>query len=269
MTATQFVLGILGIAAVLSLVMSFAWVIQQRTGNSGWVDTLWTIGVGGTGFVSALVPLSSGGLNVHQATVAVLCLLWAMRLGLHIGWRSAGLSDDPRYAKLSKDWGAAAPRKMFVFLQQQAFVSVALVGTMFVAAHNSTPSFRLQDAIAVAIMIVAVLGEGLADWQLTRFRRDPANKGRVNDRGLWAWSRHPNYFFETFGWLAYPVLAISACYPWGWLAIVGPACMFWLLNYVSGIPLLEEHMLRTRGDAFRDYQQRTSAFFLLPPRRSA
>lgn len=267
MTVLQFVIGLAAIATGLSLIMSLAWVIQQRTGNSGWVDTLWTIGVSGAGLISALVPLSGNGTSARQMTVAALALLWGMRLGLHIGWRSAGIKDDPRYAKMRKDWGADAPRKMFVFLQQQAFVSVALSGTMFVAAHDPAPGMRLQDFAAVAIMIVAVLGEGLADWQLTQFKRDAANKGSVNDRGLWAWSRHPNYFFETVGWLAYPLLAIGAGYPWGWLAIAGPACMFWLLMYVSGIPLLEQHMLRTRGDEFRAYQQRTSAFVPLPPRR--
>lgn len=268
MTALQFFTALVCIALCLSLALSLAWVIQQRTGNSGWVDTIWTVAVGGVGFLSALVPLNGGGnITKRQVVVAVLALLWAGRLGLHIGWRSAGVADDPRYAKMSKEWGADAPRKMFVFLQQQAFVSVLLVGTIFVAAHNPLPDLRAQDIAAVAVMIVAVVGEGLADWQLTQFKRDPANKGRVNDRGLWAWSRHPNYFFETFGWLAYPLLAISVDYQLGWLALVGPACMFWLLMYVSGIPLLEAHMLRTRGDAFRAYQRRTSAFFPMPPRR--
>lgn len=266
MTVLQFIAALAGIAAALSLIMSIAWLIQQRTRNSGWVDTLWTVGVGGVGFASALIPLSSEHVSPRQITVAALALLWALRLGLHIGWRSAGISDDPRYANMAHDWGDAAPRKMFVFLQQQAFVSVVLVATMFIAAHNPAPGLRAQDFAAIAVMMVAVAGEGLADRQLTQFKRDPANKGQVNDRGLWSWSRHPNYFFESFGWLAYPLLATGAGYPWGWLALAGPACMYWLLVYVSGIPLLEEHMLRTRGDAFRAYQRRTNAFFPFPPR---
>lgn len=266
MTLLQFTVALTGIAASLSLIMALAWAIQQRTGNSGWVDTMWTIGVGVVGLLSALVPLSGNGVSVRQTVVASLALLWALRLSLHIGARSARISDDPRYAKMRKEWGDDASRQMFIFLQQQAFVSVALVLSMFVAAHNPAPGLRLQDFAAIATMLIAVLGEGVADWQLKQFKSDPGNKGRVNDRGLWSWSRHPNYFFETLGWLAYPLLAISAGYPWGWLALVAPACMFWLLMYVSGIPLVEEHMLRTRGEEFRAYQRRTNAFFPAPPR---
>jgi steroid 5-alpha reductase family enzyme len=87
---------------------------------------------------------------------------------------------------------------------------------------------------------------------------------------LWSWSRHPNYFFEWFGWLAYALFAIdfSGTYHWGWLALSGALCMYWLLNHVSGIPPLEEHMLKKYGDRFRAYRRRTSAFFPLPPATS-
>ena len=139
MTVTQFALGIAGIAVSLSLFMSLAWAIQQRTGNSGWVDTIWTIAVGSIGFVSALIPLSGDGLHIGRLSWQRLPSIWSMRLGLHIGWRSAGISDDPRYAKMSEDWGDDAPRRMFIFLQQQAGVTIALVGSMFVAAHNPAP----------------------------------------------------------------------------------------------------------------------------------
>ena len=100
--------------------------------------------------------------------------------------------------------------------------------------------------------------------------RDPGNRNRICDVGLWGWSRHPNYFFEWFGWLAYPLLAIDSGggYPWGWAALAGPACMYWLLVHVSGIPPLEAHMLEYRRDEFRAYQARTNAFFPAPPRAS-
>ena len=126
----------------------------------------------------------------------------------------------------------------------------------------------MRDALAFLIMAIAVGGEGLADWQLQTFKSNPANKGGINDIGLWRFSRHPNYFFETFGWLAYPVLALdfTGAYPWGFAALLAPACMYWLLVYVSGIPPLEQHMLRTRGDKFRAYQRRTNAFFPGPVR---
>jgi len=213
MTLLQFVIALIGVAVSLSLIMSCAWLIQQRTGNSGWVDTIWTAGVGLVALSSALLPLAGDGLHARQILVAVLAALWASRLGLHMAQRSAGISDDPRYAKMSEEWGDDAPRQMFIFLQQQAIVSVALVMSIFVAAHNPAPGLRPQDFAAVAVLLIAVAGEGLADWQLTRFKSDPANKGRVNDRGMWSWSQHPNYFFETLGWTAYPLIAIDLAYP--------------------------------------------------------
>lgn len=178
MTLLQFMMALAGITASLSLTMMCAWLIQQRTGNSGWVDTIWTFGVGVVGLSSALIPLSGGEPHTRQKIVAALAAIWMLRLGVHIGLRSAGISDDPRYAKMSKDWGDNAPRQMFIFLQQQAFVSVALALPMFVAAHNPAP-VRVWDVLAIVIMLVAVLGEGLSDWQLTRFKSDPANKHRV------------------------------------------------------------------------------------------
>ena len=114
-----------------------------------------------------------------------------------------------------------------------------------------------------------MLGEGAADRQLDVFKADPRNRGRVCDVGLWSWSRHPNYFFEWLGWLTYPVIAIdpAGAWPQGWLTLLGPLTMWLLLNFLSGVPPLEAHMLRSRGEAFRDYQRRTSAFFPLPPKR--
>jgi steroid 5-alpha reductase family enzyme len=143
------------------------------------------------------------------------------------------------------------------------------VFSIFVAARLPSPALRLQDYLGVLILIVGIAGEALADAQLKRFRTDPANKGRVCDVGLLRWSRHPNYFFEWFGWLAYPVIAIPLAdplyYPWGWATLLAPVFMYWILVHVTGIPPLEAQMLRSRGDRYRDYQSRTSAFFPLPP----
>ena len=111
----------------------------------------------------------------------------------------------------------------------------------------------------------AIAGEAQADAELKRFRQNPANSGRVCDVGLWRWSRHPNYFFQWVGWLAYPVIALGAGYAWGWATLLAPIFMFWILNYVTGIPPLEAQMLRSRGDAYRAYQAHTSKFFPLPP----
>ena len=255
------------IAVALSIIMAGAWFIQQRSGNSGWVDTIWTFGVGVTGAAGALVS-TGGEWQARQILVAYFAGVWALRLGVHIASRSAKIPNDPRYAEKIKNWGSDAPRQMFWFLQIQALVGIPLVMSMFVAAHRPGAGLRLWDGVAILFMAISVCGEGVADWQLNRFKSVPANKGRINDVGLWKWSRHPNYFFEALGWLAYPLIAIdlSGQYPWGFLALAGPACMYWLLVYVSGIPPLEEHMLRSRGEAFRAYQHRTNAFFPGPPR---
>jgi steroid 5-alpha reductase family enzyme len=256
------------IAVSLSILMSFAWVVQQRTGNSGWVDTIWTFSVGLVGAGSALWPAGGEPVNARQWLVAALVAIWSLRLGTHIAIRTAGITDDPRYAAFAKEWGVDSPRRMFVFLQNQALGSIPLVFAIFVAAHVPQASLRAQDIIGAAILFIGVAGEALADAQLKRFRENPANKGRVCDVGLWRWSRHPNYFFEWFCWLAFPVIGLSADYLWGLATLLAPLFMYWILVYVTGIPPLEEQMLRSRGERYRDYQSRTSKFFPLPPARA-
>lgn len=270
MTACMFLMVLVAISAALSIIMGVAWLVQQRTGNSGWVDTIWTFGVGLVGVVGALAPIEHGALQPRQILVAVFAAMWAGRLGLHIASRTAKITDDPRYAALIKKWGGDARQEMFWLLQKQALVSIPLASAMFLAAHHPGTGLTMRDAAAIVVMAIAIAGEAKADQQLRDFKADPSHKGGINDTGLWRWSRHPNYFFETFGWLTYPLLAIdlSGTYPWGWLALIGPACMYWLLVYVSGIPPLEQHMLRTRGEKFGAYQRRTNAFFLGPPRKA-
>jgi steroid 5-alpha reductase family enzyme len=266
--------ALIGIALSLSILMALAWVVQQRTGNSGWVDTIWTFAVGQVGAAGALLPVTGTSPNARQWLVAVLVAIWSLRLGIHIAIRTAGISDDPRYAAFASEWGADSPRRMFIFLQNQALGSIPLVFAIFVAAHVPQGALRLQDFLGALILVVGIAGEALADAQLTAFRKRPANKGRVCDAGLWRWSRHPNYFFEWFCWFAYPVIALSpdyasyASYPWGWASLLAPAFMYWILVHVTGIPPLEEQMLRSRGERYRDYQSRTSAFFPLPPQKA-
>lgn len=253
------------IALSLSVLMAGAWAVQQRTGNSGWVDTIWTFAVGLVGAGSALWPVAGAAPNARQWLVAALVAIWSLRLGSHIAVRTAGITDDPRYAAFASEWGVDSPRKMFIFLQNQGFGSIPLAFAVFVAAHFPSDVLRPQDYLGVLILLTGILGEAVADAQLKSFRADPANKGRVCDVGLWRWSRHPNYFFEWFGWLAYPVIALSTDYHWGWAALLAPVFMYWILVHVTGIPPLEAQMLRSRGERYRDYQSRTSMFFPLPP----
>ena len=258
--------GLAIIALSLAVLMAFAWVVQQHTGNSGWVDTIWTFAVGLTGAGAALWPMAGEGANARQWLVASLVALWSVRLGMHIAIRTAAIADDPRYAAFAAEWGLNAPRRMFIFLQNQALGSVPLVFAIFVAAHVPVSALRIQDLLGAVILLAGIAGEAIADAQLRRFRHDPANTGRVCDVGLWRWSRHPNYFFEWLGWLAYPVIALSGGYPWGWASLLAPIFMYWILVHVTGIPPLEAQMLRSRGERYRAYQSKTSMFFPLPPR---
>jgi steroid 5-alpha reductase family enzyme len=259
-----FIAALVAQAVALSVLMAGAWVVQQRTGNSGWVDTIWTFSLGLVGAGGALWSMAGQPITSRQWLVAILVAIWAVRLGLHIAIRTAGIEDDPRYAAFAKEWGVNSPRKMFIFLQNQGFGSIPLVFAIFVAAHFPSTDLRLQDYLGALILFAGIAGEALADAQLKSFRTNPANKGKVCDVGSWKFSRHPNYFFEWFGWLAYPMIAISFGYGWGWVTLLAPIFMYWILVHVTGVPPLEDQMLKSRGDAYRAYQKRTSKFFLLP-----
>ncbi len=259
-------------AIFLSAWMTLAWWLQMRTGKSGWIDTLWSYGVGIAGVaLTLLVPLASDeAISPRQWLVASLCALWSVRLGTHILLRTLSGGDDPRYAQLKKEWKHGAQRRMFGFLQIQALCAFVLAFGIFVAAQNPAPGLRISDWIGAALLLAAIAGAGVADRQLRAFLADKKNRGKVADTGLWSYSRHPNYFFEWLGWFAYALIAFdsSGSYWWWPLALIAPAMMYWLLVHASGIPPLEAHMLRSRGEAFRDYQRRVNAFFPGPPRQS-
>jgi steroid 5-alpha reductase family enzyme len=254
------------VAAAISSIMASAWYVQRRTGNSGWVDVTWSLGVGGVAAIAAAWPVGYNGPHWRQLMVAFLAGSWCLRLGVHISGRTRAATDDPRYRNLMVQWGSDAARRMFWFLQSQAAVGIILALSIVLAAHNPNPNLRMQDLIGLVTLLAAIVGEAIADWQLRVFKSDPANRKAVCDVGLWRWSRHPNYFFEWLSWCAYPIIAIDFAGQnlFGWLALAAPVCMYWVLVHLSGIPPLEDHMLRSRGEAFRAYQKRTRAFFPLP-----
>ncbi|MDI7776108.1 DUF1295 domain-containing protein [Asticcacaulis sp. EMRT-3] len=252
------------IAAGLSLTMFVAWAVQRLTSHSGWIDVIWSFGVGAGGLAAALLP--GLGAAPRHYMVALLILLWSLRLGLHILNRTLKGGDDPRYAALIAQWGKSAGWQLFLFLQIQALAALVLVLAVRLAATSPAPFPSIGDAAGLALLIVAVAGEAVADAQIERFRHAHKGEHLVCDTGLWSWSRHPNYFFEWLGWCAWAVIAIVPAFTgFGWLALAAPAMMYGLLVHVSGVPPLEAHMLKSRGDAFRAYQARVSPFFPLPP----
>jgi len=262
---------VMTLAIGLWLVMISAWAFQRWVDNPGWVDVFWTFGTGAAGVLAALYPTAGHSLpSERQVLVAALVATWSLRLGLYMAIRVATSLEDARYIQLREDWGAKFQRRMFLFMQNQGIGSILLPLSILIAARNPAPGLRIADWLGAAIVVVAIVGESIADRQMRRFKAAPENSGKVCDVGLWSWSRHPNYFFEWFGWLAYPVIAadFTGAYPWGVLAFMAPALMYWVLNHGTGIPHLERHMARSRGEAWQRYQARTSAFMLFPPSRS-
>ena len=257
--------SLLWISAALAAGMAAAWVVQRLSGNSGWVDTIWSFTTGAGGVAAALVP-AAGAVHIRQIVVAILITLWAGRLGLHIASRARHGGDDPRYAAMAEQWGKLWPAYLFVFLEIQAAASMVLVLAVRLAAANPAPFPAATDVAGMALLVIAVAGETAADGQLRRFAR--TNKGAVCDIGLWRYSRHPNYFFEWLGWCAWAVIAVDPSHPLSFMALGAPGLMYVLLVHVSGIPPLEAHMLATRGERFRAYQATTSAFFPAPRRTS-
>ncbi len=261
---------ILAQGVVLSAAMAAAWEFQRRAGNAGWVDVFWTFATGGAAVAGALAPLPAAeGLPARQVIVAALAGLWAVRLGLHLRARVRSRPEDARYAGFRRDWGAQFQTRLFGLLMVQAAAAWPLAVAILLAARNPATAWRWTDTAAVTVMAGSLLGEALADRQLARFVAGAGNAGRACDDGLWAWSRHPNYFFEFLGWCAWPLFSFNPGWLSGWIALAAPVTMYWLLVHVSGIPPLERVMLASRGDAYRAYQSRTSAFFPLPPRREA
>jgi steroid 5-alpha reductase family enzyme len=245
------------IAIGLSLAMSIAWATQHATGLSGWIDTIWSLAVGIGGIAAALF---ADGSFERRVVVLLIIGTWALRLGSHIGLRTRGSGEDPRYKKLIEEWGDSSALRLFLFLQIQAVAAFVLVLAVYLAASNSAPFPRLIDALSLMVAVVAIAGEAISDRQLARFRKSPEAKTDICENGLWRYSRHPNYFFEWLFWCCWPLFAVSFS-AWSWLSLLAPLLMYWLLVHVSGIPPLEEHMLRSRGLKFRALQARVNAFF--------
>lgn len=238
--------------------------LQRRRGDAGVVDVGWA---GGIGLVAVAIAYSGDGWEPRRLLLGLMGAAWAFRLTAYLvidRLVRAG-EEDGRYQMLRDQWGAKAQRYFFYLFQAQALL-VVLFGLPFVAvAAKAHVGWTAWDVAGLLVWMVAVVGEWIADRQLAAFRSQAANRGRTCDRGLWRYSRHPNYFFEWIHWWAYAVMAVGSAI--GWLAWVGPVLMLFLLYRVTGIPYTEKRALVSRGEDYRRYQRTTSAFIPWFPRR--
>ena len=235
--------------------MCWGWWWQRRHQNIGVVDVLWAKGVGASALLLAVL---GSGAPAPRIALAVLGGLWGSRLALHLWHRVRSEPEDGRYQHLRAHWNGHQG-KIFGFFQFQAGLIVLFALPFVAVAHNPQPDDLHWILAAIAVWLLSVGGEALADRQLARFRADPGNKGKTCRDGLWRYSRHPNYFFEWLHWFAYVALAVGS--PWQGLSWCGPVVMYVFLRWISGIPYTEAQALRTRGEEYREYQRTTPMLF--------
>jgi steroid 5-alpha reductase family enzyme len=236
---------------VMALVMTGGWYWQKRRDNAGIVDVLWSLGVG---FGAVWVALTGSGGAWPRGIMALFGAAWSARLAWHLWRRVRHEDEDGRYRQLRMHW-RGSQTKFFLFFQFQAAL-VVLFSLPFVAvARNPVNTITPMLVLGVAIWVIAVWGETIADHQLARFRRHPIHSGKTCRQGLWRYSRHPNYFFEWVHWFAYVAMAWGS--PTAWLAWSGPIVMYIFLRWISGVTFTEAQALRKRGDDYRQYQRTT------------
>jgi steroid 5-alpha reductase family enzyme len=251
-------LWLLGLAATVAPAL-ICWLVSVPRRDVSLVDRVWSLL-----FVSAaLIYAIYGhpGAGRLWLTLGPL-LLWAVRLAVHITVRNWGHGEDRRYQKIRRNHEPGfAAKSLYVVFGPQAIlawiISLPLLGSLL---GQNPPGWR--DLPGCVLWLAGFAIEFVADLQLARFRADPANRGAVMDRGLWRYSRHPNYFGECCLWWGFYLLALAAG---AWWSIVAPVLMTVLLLRVSGVTLLEED-ISERRPAYRDYVARTSAFLMRPPR---
>jgi steroid 5-alpha reductase family enzyme len=249
------------LVAALAL-MTLVWLASLRARDVSLVDRWW-----GPGFAVAAWTwvLTQGAFTPRALAIAALVTIWGARLGWHITRRNRGHGEDPRYAAMR----ARAPRSfawtslVTVFALQAVILWVVALPLWAATRPDAPASPRPLDALALALWLVGLTFEAVGDAQLAAFKRDPANRGRVMDRGLWAWTRHPNYFGDATLWWGLGLFALAT--PGAWWTLIGPLLMTTLLVRVSGVALLERAMATRPG--YAEYVARTSSFLPRPPRR--
>ncbi|MEO5979920.1 MAG: DUF1295 domain-containing protein [Chryseolinea sp.] len=249
-------LSLCGLALALT-VMTLVWWWQTKTKNAGIVDGWWSYIFG---MLAVLYAIIGSGDPLRRATIALLVVIWSVRLGTHLLIRNtAHETEDERYRKLREEYGNREAFLMWRFFIYQAISNVVLSIPFLLISVDRSSEYSFLVWAGVVIWFVALIGESVADQQLRKFKMNRSNKGKVCEDGLWNYSRHPNYFFEWLIWVGYAMIAFDS--PYGWISIICPVLMYILLNKVTGIPMLESLSVKSKGELYIKYQRTTSAFF--------
>lgn len=263
MLAVALHLALVGAGIVAGMMLTL-WIIHLLIRNAAIVDVGWAAGLA---LLAIYYAYAGPGYSARRYAVATMAGIWGLRLATYLLFtRVVGQPEEGRYVQLRKEWKTNLPLRFLFFFEFQALLDVMLSLPFLLACLDGRTPLGIFEKIAGAIWIVGIVGEALADAQLSRFKKDPANKGKLCRAGLWNYSRHPNYFFEWLIWVGYATFAIAS--PWGWLAILSPALILYFLLRVTGIPATEEQALRSRGDQYREYQKTTSAFIPWFPKKA-
>jgi len=259
----EFITNYLIIGAVILGVMTLLWVISLILKNSSIVDIFW-----GAGFVVVVwiaFALTPQGYDLRKWLISLLVTIWGLRLTLHILIRNWGKPEDFRYQKWREENGKSWWWRSFFQVFMLQGIIMWIVSTPLLAAQISPTPTRLGvlDILGILLWGFGFYFEAAGDAQLTRFKSDPANKGKVMNRGVWQYTRHPNYFGDSAQWWGFYLIAASAG---GWWTVFSPILMTLLLVRVSGVALLEKTMEKRPG--YLEYKARTSAFIPWFPRRS-
>ena len=243
------------LAAVAALMIA-GWVVSLIYRNVTIVDSLW-----GTGFVliAWLTFLMSDGYWVRGVLVLLMVSIWGLRLTIYLSWRNWGKGEDPRYGTWRQNSGDGfwLVSLFKVFILQALFLWVISIALQKAQLATQPSHLTWLDGLGFLVWAFGFIFEAVGDWQLARFKADPANQGRVMDRGLWAYTRHPNYFGEFCVWWGIFLVTLST--PNSWWTIFSPIIVTAVLLKMTGIPLTEKGLIEKRP-GYKDYIKRTSAF---------
>lgn len=251
------------LGAVLALFF-LLWLISLKVRDASIVDMVW-----GFGFVviAWMALFTGGGAFPRRVLMTAMVTLWGLRLSAYLTWRNLGKGEDPRYQAMRRQHGDGFPLASLwrVFGLQSFIMWLVSLPVQAAQVAMEPAALGILDFLGLGIWAIGLFFEAVGDAQLARFKADPANKGHVMDRGLWRFTRHPNYFGDFMVWWGIYFVALATLSAW-W-TILGPALMSFFLMRVSGVPLLEKSLRKNRPD-YEAYIQRTSAFFPRPPRPS-